>query len=133
MDISGKLVSELITSSKVVTCSPQDNIKFVIELLNKENVGSICIVENKKLVGIFTERDFFKKIGANACEKIFVDQVSNYMTEDPKTVKETSNLRQSFGLMRIGNFRHLIVVNSNHLPLRVISIRDIFNYFCGNI
>jgi CBS domain-containing protein len=50
-----KLVSEIM-SKNVVACSPEDEID------NMRALGAIPVVENKRLVGIITERDFFKII-----------------------------------------------------------------------
>jgi CBS domain-containing protein len=55
------------------------------------------------------------------------------MTVKPVTVKEESKIRECFALMRIGKFRHLIIVNDDGSPKRMVSIRDAFYFMCDSL
>ena len=46
-----------IMSKKLITCSPDDNILFVSNLMNVWDVGFIIIMDNNKLYGVVTDRD----------------------------------------------------------------------------
>lgn len=51
-----------VTRKKVVTVEPNADVGKAARLMRENNVGSLPVVENEKLVGIITERDFFKLI-----------------------------------------------------------------------
>lgn len=51
-----------VTRKKVVTVEPSVDVGEAARLMRENNVGSLPVVENEKLVGILTERDFFKLI-----------------------------------------------------------------------
>ncbi len=51
-----------VTRKKVVTVEPNVDVGEAARLMRENNVGSLPVVENEKLVGIITERDFFKLI-----------------------------------------------------------------------
>lgn len=51
-----------VTRKKVVTVEPNVDVGEAARLMQENNVGSLPVVENERLVGIVTERDFFKLI-----------------------------------------------------------------------
>ncbi|RLI11396.1 CBS domain-containing protein, partial [Candidatus Bathyarchaeota archaeon] len=51
-----------IATKKVVTINPEADIGQAAKMMRKENIGALPVVENGRLIGIITERDFFKKI-----------------------------------------------------------------------
>jgi CBS domain-containing protein len=50
------------TRKNVVTVEPRVDVGEAARLMRENNVGSLPVVENERLVGIITERDFFKLI-----------------------------------------------------------------------
>ena len=53
---------EEIATRKLVTVSPEADIGEAARIMEENNVGALPVLENDKLVGIITERDFFKVI-----------------------------------------------------------------------
>jgi len=51
-----------VTRKKVVTVDPNVDVGEAARLMRENNVGSLPVVKNEKLLGIITERDFFKLI-----------------------------------------------------------------------
>ena len=51
-----------VTRKNVVTIEPNVDVGEAAKLLQDNDVGSLPVVENERLVGIITERDFFKLI-----------------------------------------------------------------------
>jgi len=49
-----------VTRKNVVTIEPNVDVGEAAKLLQDNDVGSLPVVENERLVGIITERDFFK-------------------------------------------------------------------------
>ncbi|MFQ5836662.1 MAG: CBS domain-containing protein, partial [Candidatus Bathyarchaeia archaeon] len=50
------------TRKNVTTVEPNADVGEAARLMQKNNVGSLPVVQNERLVGILTERDFFKLI-----------------------------------------------------------------------
>jgi CBS domain-containing protein len=51
-----------IAAKKVVTVEPQMDVGAAAKLMHENKIGALPVIENSKLVGIITERDFFKII-----------------------------------------------------------------------
>jgi acetoin utilization protein AcuB len=51
-----------IATKKVVTVEPHVDVGIAAKLMRENNIGALPVVSDGKLVGIITERDFFKVI-----------------------------------------------------------------------
>lgn len=56
------LPAKEIMNPNIVSVGPNTTLKEVSELMNKQKVGSVVVIDNDKAVGIVTERDFATKI-----------------------------------------------------------------------
>lgn len=56
MEVSSIMVRD------VKTVSPQDNVKKIVNIMNRYGLGSLVVVEGDKPTGIITERDILKKV-----------------------------------------------------------------------
>ena len=102
-------------------------VRDVLQLLHTRRVGCVLVVEQDKLVGIFTERDVLLRLGADAAA--YGDRpVSEFMTANPQTLEANARIAFAVQRMDIGGFRHVPVVTSDGAPLGVISVRDILDY-----
>jgi CBS domain-containing protein len=126
-DYLGAKISDLKLSKSTTTCSPTSSLGEVIKILKKSKGGSIIIVENQKPVGIFTERDYLLQVAGEESTKLQTP-ISKFMTKNPKSVLLDSDVREALGLMRVGNFRHLVVVDEKQHLVSVLSIKDVL-YF----
>lgn len=52
-----------IMNSPVITIHPDDSVTKCAQILKKHNIGALPVVEDGRLVGIITERDFVKAMG----------------------------------------------------------------------
>ena len=65
---SGTILQVLQTSAlkigakNLITVAPNADLGEAAEIMNEKNVGALLVVENERLVGIITERDFFKLV-----------------------------------------------------------------------
>lgn len=129
MDMKKALLNQVVGNGKVITCEESQSLKEVVDVMNSEYIGAICVVKDQKLTGIFTERDFLQKVGSQSDQGVWAKPIKDFMTEEPVTGNENSNVYEVMIQMRLGNFRHLVLVNDDHIPVRMISIRDAFQYF----
>jgi CBS domain-containing protein len=109
--------------SVVFAVQPSTIVYAAIELMCEKNIGGLLIVENDKLVGIFTERDYARKLilkGKSSKDT----PISELMTKDPFTVTPENSIEDCMNLMTDKHIRHLPVVDGNKL-IGMISIGDV--------
>ena len=106
--------------------SPETNVFTALELMFEKNIGALLIIEQEKLVGIFTERDYARKVilKGKASKEI---QVKEIMTENPTTVSSDSGIEECMQLMTNKFIRHLPVIDDGKL-IGIISIGDVVKY-----
>ena len=122
-----KPVSELLRSrpATVRRVAPDENVFNALGLLADYEVGALAVMDGEKLVGIFSERDYTRKIalqGKNSKDT----PVSEIMTRSVFTVSPGTRTRDCMALMSQKKIRHLPVVEGDTV-LAMISIRDIMD------
>ena len=105
--------------------SSQDTVFDALQTLANHNVGALMVLDGGKLVGVFSERDYTRKI-ALAGKSSKDTKVKDIMTANVITVAPTVKTRDCLALMSQKSIRHLPVVEGEKV-LGMISIRDIMN------
>lgn len=96
-----------------------------LKLLSEYGVGAMLVMQGEQLVGIFSERDYTRKValqGRNSRET----PIGDIMTGDVITVAPHTGTRACMALMSQHKIRHLPVVDKGRV-LGMISIRDIMD------
>lgn len=122
-----KPVQELLKNrdSTIFQVGPSITVFEALRLLAQHGVGAMIVLDQGKLVGVVSERDYTRKValqGKNSKETT----VAEIMTRDVITVTPTTGTRACMTLMSQKNIRHLPVVEGTKV-LGMISIRDIMN------
>jgi len=94
-----------------------------VTLMTEKRIGAVLVVDDGKLVGIFSERDFAYKIGCNEKEPREI-KISEVMTRDPITINPEQSVNDCMTLMTDKHIRHLPVMDQGQL-VGVISIGDV--------
>ena len=89
----------------------------------EKNVSALLVMENDKLAGIFTERDYARKVVLKG-KKSKETQIGDIMTKDLITVSPDTTIDECMELMTGKFIRHLPVVNNDKLA-GIISIGDV--------
>jgi CBS domain-containing protein len=105
--------------------SPQDTVFDALQTLANHNVGALMVLDNGKLVGVFSERDYTRKI-ALAGRSSKETRVNDIMTANVISVAPTVRTRDCLALMSKKKIRHLPIVDGDTV-LGMISIRDIMD------
>ncbi len=106
--------------------SPTDTVFNALQTLADHNVGALMVLDKDgKLVGVFSERDYTRKI-ALAGKSSKDTLVQDIMTANVITVSPQARTRECLALMSQKKIRHLPVVEGDKV-LGMISIRDIMN------
>jgi CBS domain-containing protein len=110
---------------------PTASVAEAVDLMNRENIGAVLVVAgigaDVRLVGIFTERDVLTKIAGRGLDFTKI-RVEAYMTRDPETLGVDAKVAYALNMMVVGGFRHVPLVDRDHRPVAMISVRDIVEY-----
>jgi len=109
--------------TQIYSTTPGSSVFGALELMARHNVGALLVMEDKKLIGIFSERDYARKVilkGKSSRETL----VREIMTADPVVIAPDQTIRQCLTVMTERQVRHLPVVESNTV-LGVVSIGDV--------
>jgi CBS domain-containing protein len=96
-----------------------------LKLLASYGVGAMVVMKQGRLVGVFSERDYTRKValeGKNSRET----PISDIMTRQVITVPSTARTRDCMALMSQHKIRHLPVMDGQKV-LALLSIRDIMD------
>ena len=104
---------------------PHDSVFEALQLLARYEVGALMVMENGQLVGVFSERDYTRKIALQGRSSKDTT-VADIMTRNVISVTPRTGTRACMALMSEKKIRHLPVVEGSTV-LGMISIRDIMD------
>src|SRR5208283_5248357 len=104
-------IRNVMEQKKVLTAPSDTSVWDAAKLMAKKKVSAVMVVEDKRLVGIFTERDaVFRVIAKDLDAKI--TRIADVMTTAPKTVAPDESFGYALILMQENGFRHVPVVKT---------------------
>jgi CBS domain-containing protein len=110
-------------SSSSVRVSPTDTVYRALQLMAENNVGAVMICENDYILGIFTERDYCRKIILMGRSSVNTP-IQDIMTKNMVTVQLDQTLEECIELMAQHHIRHLPVQEDDRL-VGIVSMRDV--------
>ncbi len=116
-----KISVKRVMSSNPITAGPKEDVQRVIELLIKNHIGSIPIVDEEGIAGIITKTDLMK---------VYTDKlrgkwtVSDLMTRDVITANENHSIAHVISLMEENNIGKIVVIRDNE-PVGIITHENI--------
>jgi CBS domain-containing protein len=109
--------------NQVHTIEPGLSVYEALQMMASYDIGALLVVDNKGLVGIFSERDYARKVilmGRGSRDTL----VKEIMTDEVVTVSPASTVGDCMALMTGKRIRHLPVVEDQQL-MGLISIGDV--------
>jgi len=97
---------------------PQETAFKALETMAQRNVGALLVIDKGKLVGIFSERDYARKVilkGKSSKDTT----VGELMTPDVFYAGPDNTLQETMALMTAKHIRHMPVLKDNRLIGRV--------------
>jgi predicted transcriptional regulator len=107
------IVREVMTKS-LITVKTSDKVSDAIKRMTENDVGSVIVTENRKPVGILTERDILKRV---CPEKLCMSRPLVHIEAD-------AGLGQASSLMTLKDVRRLLVVDKGKI-VGVVTQKDI--------
>jgi len=108
--------------SAVYTISPKATVLEALKRLAQHDIGALLVMEGEKLLGIFSERDYARKLvllGRFSKDT----RVEEVMTPEVVTVRPETDLAEAMRLMTEHRVRHLPVVEGGKV-VGIVSIGD---------
>jgi CBS domain-containing protein len=107
-----------------LSVSPDDTVFSALELMAKHDIGAVLVMRDGHLAGIFSERDYARKIillGKSSKETM----VREIMTEKVLYALPTQTTGEAMALMTEKHIRHLPVLDASKNVIGMVSIGDL--------
>jgi CBS domain-containing protein len=111
--------------TEIFSISPKETVYRALELLAEHDIGALLVIEDGELVGIFSERDYARKVilkGRSSKDT----PVGELMTTKVYSITTDKTIEECMALMTTTRSRHMPVFENNKL-VGVVSIGDIVN------
>lgn len=122
---------QVLPVQRAITLSPDATVTDAMRAMQREHRGCVLVTDDgttrSKLIGIFTERDVLFRIvdrGRNPAAM----PIGEVMTPDPDSLSVNATVAYVLNKMSVGGFRHVPVVDDDHRPACVISVRDVVTF-----
>ncbi len=101
-------------------------LEEALQRMRDERHGSVLVLEEGRIVGIFTERDVLMKVVGRGIDPA-ITPIGDVMTADPETLRASDPLAFAIHLMAVRGFRHVPVAMAGR-PVGIVSIRGVIGY-----
>ena len=108
---------------QIYSVSPDTTVREALELMAQKNIGALLVLDGETLAGIFSERDYARKVvlkGKSSNEAL----VKDIMTAEVITVESTQNIDHCMRIMTDHHIRHLPIMEQQQVK-GLISIGDV--------
>ncbi len=111
--------------SHIYSISPQKSAYTALEIMAEFNIGALLVIDGGKLVGIFSERDYARKVilwGKSSKETT----VGELMSTPVFSIHPKKNIEECMALMTASHYRHVPIIDAGNL-VGLVSMGDIVN------
>ncbi|MGH8598903.1 MAG: CBS domain-containing protein [Gammaproteobacteria bacterium] len=115
-------VKAIIEDQELIIAPGNATVASAAKLMKQAEVGAVMVVEDGKLVGIFTERDALFRVVAEGRDPQQTC-LAEVMTREPRTIEAHQAFPEALNIMHGGGFRHVPVLEKGR-PIGMLSARD---------
>jgi CBS domain-containing protein len=110
------LVSQILNTkgNKIWSIAPCETAYKALELMSEENLGALLVIDKGKVVGLFSERDYARKVILKG-KSSKTTNVSELMTKEVLFVDPRTSVEDCMSLMTEKRVRHLPVMEKKQL------------------
>ncbi len=116
-------IKTLLRTNKFIRSAPEATVFEVAEVMTRARVGAVPILDGRRLVGIFSERDLMTRVVVPGRDPHGV-RVREVMTADVTTASPDDRRSDCIDVMRTRGFRHLPVIEDGEV-VAMLSMRDL--------
>ncbi len=115
-----------VKGNKVFTVSEDTTLLDALELMANKRIGAVLVMDGEKIAGIFSERDFARKV-AKTKQIDLKMPIKELMTREVFVISPDETLDECMAVMSTTRIRHLPVVEEGKL-VGLISIGDVVQF-----
>ena len=115
-----------VKGKKVFTVSEDTPLLDALELMANKRIGAVLVMDGEKIAGIFSERDFARKV-AKTKQIDLKMPIKELMTREVFVISPYETLDECMAVMSTTRIRHLPVVDEGKL-VGLISIGDVVQF-----
>ena len=121
-----KTVSHLLKdkSAEIITVRPNDSVYVALQVMATYNVGALPVMSGEELVGIFSERDYARKVALKGL-KSESTEVHEVMSSKVICVDLSMSVMDCMQKMSDKKIRHLPVLDDQNKLIGILSIGDL--------
>lgn len=120
--MSERTIRTIIEGQQLLTAPSSITAGAAAQLMRQRRVGAMMVVEEGRLVGVFTERDALFRVVAEGLDSSAIP-LADVMTPNPQTLQPDDSFNRALEMMHEGKFRHVPVVEDGR-PVGMVSARD---------
>lgn len=115
-----------LDQAETLTVSPEASALQVAAWMKEAQTGCALVLDEGKLIGIFTEHDVLCKLTGEKSTSGNL-AVSELMSRNPESLNETDSVAAALNKMAMGRYRHVPIKKSNG-SYSVASIKSVLKY-----
>ena len=103
--------------------SPHVTVFKALRIMAEKDIGALLVIDNQKLVGIFSERDYAQKVilkGKSSKET----NIGDLMTKEVIYIEPNNTLHECMAVMTANHIRHMPVLENNQL-IGIVTLGDV--------
>jgi CBS domain-containing protein len=109
--------------SRIWSIEPEATVYRALQIMAEKNVGALLVIDRDQLVGIFSERDYARKVilkGKSSKDT----SVSELMTPEVFYINTNATIEECMALMTVKHIRHLPVLENKQL-IGIVTLGDV--------
>lgn len=114
------------TRRPIASVHPDSSVTECVRLMNSENIGAVLVMQDEKLIGMFTERDALNRVLASGIDPAST-KVSEVMTANPFCVDPSTTVEEAMGIVTHRRVRHLPILHNGEV-VGIISSGDLTHW-----
>lgn len=120
-----KTIKEVLAQQQrpIISVTTDATVRFALDIMATQHIGALPVIDNGKLVGIFSERDYARQgeLKGRTCDNTVVRQI---MTSPVISISPEAKIDECMQIMTDKRIRHLPVVREDRV-IGMISIGDV--------
>ena len=131
-------------SKDIWTIHSRETAYYALEIMAEKNIGALLVIDDEKIVGIFSERDYARKVILKGKSSKEIS-ISKLMSKEVYSISPDKSVEEGLALMTAAQCRHMPVIENGKLvgfvsmgdvvnaiiSEKTITIQDLNNYISG--
>jgi CBS domain-containing protein len=122
----------LAEAQETLEVSPEVSVMEAVALMATAKVGAIAVTAERRIVGVFTERDLMKRV-VYARRDPSSTRIEEVMTSPVETVTDSTSVAEAAAIMRARHIRHLAIVDSKGHFLGLVAQRYLLYHLLSDL